>query len=56
MQAAMKIKTLDGIREKEPRHRAVYRFETAEVASAAVRSLHGQFMLNNPVSMRVIHG
>ena len=40
---------------KQPRHRAVVRFISAEIAARAVRELHGQYLLNTPVAMRLIH-
>lgn len=56
MQVGDKKPNLDGSARKGPRHRAVYRFTNAEVAASAIRALHGQYLLNNPVTMRIING
>ena len=56
LQVGDKKPNLDGSAKKEPRHRAVYRFTTAEVAASAIRALHGQYLLNKPVGMRIING
>ena len=45
----------EGHTPKEARHRAVFRFASPEIAASAVRHLHGQYLLNCAVTMRLIH-
>ena len=55
LQTASKKLDVETPQQKAPRHRAVVRFMTAEVAARAVRNLHGQYLLNTPVAIRLIH-